>query len=388
MARLKWLLLALVLLSPLGIDIYLPAIPAIANALAIPASLVQSTVSLFLLMMGLGQLIAGPLADRFGRRPVAMTGVLLYMLGGLMAMLADNALLFIASRLLQGTAVCCSSVVAFTAVRDRLDGEASARTYSFLNGALNIVPALAPLLGGFLAQQFGWQAPFGFLAGYAALLLGVIWRYLPETRPANTHAATLLPLRRYLQILRSRQFRRFSLVNSTGMGMVLSYVSLAPTVMIAEAGLSPVHFSLIFGANALWIMLASAKANWLIRRFGQRRCLQVAASWQALAVLSLMLSFTLWGSSVVGYMLPVALGCAGFACGLGPATSLALAPYKAQAGVAASLVLFMQMAGASLIGLLAVALPVAPQWALAATMLLAALVAYRAARAAVSVAAS
>ncbi|WKE65946.1 multidrug effflux MFS transporter [Gallaecimonas kandeliae] len=382
MAWLKWLLLFLVLFSPLGIDIYLPAIPEIASGLATPQALVQSTVSLFLLMMGLGQLVAGPLADRFGRRPVAMAGILLYLGGALLAMVADSGWLFVASRLIQGTAVCGTSVVAFSAVRDRLDGEESAQAYSFLNGALNIVPALAPLIGGILAQHYGWQAPFAFLAGYALLMLAVVWRFLPETRPPGTKVTAGIPFGQYWRILRSPNFLRFALVNAAGMGMVTTYVSLAPTVLMEEGGLEPLAFALVFGVNALWILTASLKANWVIRRFGQVACLGVAGAWLLLGALTLGFNFGLLGASPWGYMLPVALACAGFAASLGPATGLALAPFGEEAGVAASLVLFVQMALGSCISLAAVALPLAPQWALTGAMALAVLLVYRALRAA------
>lgn len=380
MAWLKWLLLCLVLFSPLGIDIYLPAIPDIASGLGSSESLVQSTVSLFLLMMGLGQLLAGPLADRFGRRPVAMAGILIYLAGALLAVVADSGALFVASRLIQGIAVCATSVVAFSAVRDKLDGEESAQAYSFLNGALNIVPALAPLLGGILAEHYGWQAPFWFLACYSVLMLAVVWRYLPETRPQGTRQSSGIPFDRYWAIVRNPRFLAFAMVNGTGMGMVLTYVSLAPNVLMNQNGLSPLGFSLVFGANALWIMTASFMANWVIRRFGQRVCLGLSLVWHLLAALALALAFSHFGSDPWGYMIPVALGCAGFAASLGPATGLALSPFGDEAGVASSLVLFIQMALASVIGLAAVALPLAPQWALCVTMVLAALVVVRALR--------
>ncbi|WP_341502784.1 multidrug effflux MFS transporter [Gallaecimonas sp. GXIMD4217] len=373
MPHLKWLLLCLVLFSPLGIDIYLPAIPAIAQGLGAEESLIQSTVSLFLLMMGLGQVIAGPLCDRFGRRPVALGGMALYLAGALMAVCAESGALFVFSRLLQGLAVCGTSVVAFSAVRDTLEGEESARAYSFLNGTLNIVPALAPLLGGLLAEQFGWQAPFWLLVVYSLAMMAVMARFLPETKPANTRVQGGLPLRQYARILGDGRFLGFALVNGAGMGMVLSYVSLAPQVLISQVGLSPVAFSLVFGINGLWIMAASYLANQVIRRFGRVNCLATAVVLLGLGALSLQGAYLLAGSTVLAYMLPVALACAGFAFALGPATSYALAPFGEEAGVASAMLMFVQMAGASVIGLVVLALPQAPQPALAGAMVLAAL---------------
>lgn len=105
------------------------------------------------------------------------------MVGAAMAALATTADIFVASRLMQGVAVCCTAVVAFSGVRDRMNGDDAARAFGFLNGTLNIIPALAPLLGGLLAEAFGWRAPFWFLVGYAAVVLLLVIFFLPETRP-------------------------------------------------------------------------------------------------------------------------------------------------------------------------------------------------------------
>lgn len=146
------LLLNLVLLGPLGIVLYLPTIPAIAVGLGSSDALIQSTISLFILVLGLGQIIAGPLVDNCGRQPVAVVGIIIYTIAAAMAALTTTPTFFITSRLLQGVAVCCTAVVAFSGVRDRMKGDDAARAVGVLNGTLNIVPALVPLLGGLLAE--------------------------------------------------------------------------------------------------------------------------------------------------------------------------------------------------------------------------------------------
>lgn len=222
-----------------------------------------------------------------------------------------------------------------------------------------------------LAERFNWQAPFWFMALYALCMLLVVWWWLPETRPESTQDSSSIQVARYKALLGHKPFLAFALVNASGMGMVNSYVSLAPTVLMTQAGLSPVAFSLVFGVNALWILLSSLLASGLIRRFGRSACLKFAVAALALAVVALFASRLCWPLSAWGYMLPVAFACTGFACLLGPATSLALAPFANEAGVASALLLCLQMAGGALIGLLAVAAPIAPQWSLWVTMVLA-----------------
>ncbi|MCW8111313.1 multidrug effflux MFS transporter [Yersinia intermedia] len=385
MQKFLFLLLSLILLGPLGIDLYLPTIPAIAKGLNSSESLIQSTIALFILVLGMGQLIAGPLVDKYGRKPIAIIGIILYMLGAAMASLAVSPLMFVSSRLLQGVAVCCTAVVAFSGVRDRLNGNEAARAFGFLNGTLNIVPALAPLLGGLLAEAFGWRAPFWFLALYGLLVLILIILFLPETRPVDTQPVKSLPIKNYLRILRDDRFLIFALVNAGAMGMALTYVSLAPNVLMVGAGLSPLQFSLAFGANGFWIMAVSFVANRIIQKIGRPTCLMMGSVLMALGCLGLLFGLTQLSAEIqqhwLVYMLPVASACAGLAFMMGPATSYALEPYANEAGVASALVGFVQMAGGAGLGLLAMSLPIEPKLSLAIVMLAGCLLAWQARRA-------
>ncbi|MCG8155337.1 multidrug effflux MFS transporter [Brenneria goodwinii] len=382
MQKFVLLLLALVLLGPLGIDIYLPLIPAIAQGLNAPEPLIQSTIALFIMVMGLGQLVAGPLVDMYGRRPIALAGVIIYIIGAVMAALASNAVVFVLSRLFQGIAVCCTAVAIFSCVRDRLDGDDAARTFGFLNGTLNIVPALAPLLGGLLAEAFGWRAPFWFLSGYSAVILILTAFFLPETRPDSTLPIRELPLRQYMRILSNPRFLGFALVNAGAMGMALTYVSFSSEVLMNQARLTPLQFSFAFGGNGFWIMLVSFFANRIIRKVGRPACLSVGSLLMGAGFLSLLLGVALlppqlqdtWPS----YMLPVALACAGLAFLVGPATSYALEPYSNEAGIASAMIGFIQMAGGAALGLAAMALPLPAKISLAMVMLCAGLLALRA----------
>ncbi|HGN1706574.1 TPA: multidrug effflux MFS transporter [Providencia rettgeri] len=367
------LLLLLVLLGPLGIDLYLPTIPDIAKDLGSSESVIQSTIALFILVLGLGQLVSGPLVDKYGRKPVAIAGMLLYIAGSGVAIIATTSEVFIASRLLQGVAVCCTSVVAFSCVRDRMNGTEAARAFGFLNGTLNIVPALAPLLGGLLAEAWGWRAPFWFLALYALVILVLIVIFLPETRPTDLPQVKNKLFKTYWRILGNGQFMTFALVNAGTMGMALTYVSLAPSVLMGDAGLTPLAFSIVFGINGFWIMFASYIANYFIHKIGRPTCLLVGSSMMALGCLGLLLGFVvlpeLRQNHWIVYMLPVACACTGLAFMMGTATSYALEPFGQEAGTASALVGFVQMAGGAALGLFAISLPIAPKLSLAIVML-------------------
>lgn len=384
MRNLKALLLVMVLLGPLGIDLYLPTIPAIAQDLGSSESLIQSTIALFILILGVGQLISGPLVDRFGRKPIAIIGIVIYILGSIIATISTDSTLFIISRLLQASAVCCTSVVAFTCVRDCFNGNDSARVFGFLNGTLNIIPALAPLLGGLLAEYWGWRAPFGFLIFYSVLVLILITLYLPETKPENIAQSQQKLGKTYLEILCSKRFLTFASVNAGTMGMALTYVSFSPIVLMHDAELTPLIFSIVFGVNGFWIMFVSFYANRIIHRVGRPICLILGGGLMGLGGISLLLSLLFVPNEIQNhwliYMLPVASACAGLAFIMGPATSYALEPYSQNAGIASALVGFIQMAGGAVFGLTALALPVQPKLALAIVMLIGGLLAWNAYR--------
>ncbi|NMH65064.1 multidrug effflux MFS transporter [Shewanella salipaludis] len=348
------ILMSLVLLSPLAIDIYLPSMPTMAAEFAVSASQVQSTLVLFLGAMGLGQILIGPLADRFGRRPIALFGVLLYGASSLLAAAAVEFHWLQLARVLQGLAACSTSIVVFSAVRDCYSSKEGARIYSYLNGAICVIPALAPTLGGLLALQFGWRSTFLFMSLYAVVMLLLVGYRFPETRPANTVSSG--PLYRwasYKPVLLDRHFLFYALACMVAMAAILTYVSYSPLWLIGHLGLSELAFSGLFGLNAAVNIAACFTAPWVIHRLGNRPTVILAL---AILVSSALIQLLVqaWGpnagmAAAFGFMLPMMLLCIGFALLLGPATSMALSAFGERAGTATAMLGFIQMSGASLL---------------------------------------
>ncbi|MGL4832864.1 MAG: multidrug effflux MFS transporter, partial [Shewanella sp.] len=238
------ILMLMVLLSPLAIDIYLPSMPTMATEFAVSASEVQSTLVLFLFAMGLGQILIGPLADRYGRRPVALFGIVLYGASSLLAAAALEFHWLQIARVLQGLAACSTSIVVFSAVRDCYTQQEGAKMYSYLNGAICVIPALAPTLGGLLAMQFGWRSTFVFMTLYAVLMMIVVGYRLPETRPANTvTTGALYRWGRYKPVLGNTHFLFYAFACMSAMAAILSYVSYSPVWLIGHLGVSELVFS-------------------------------------------------------------------------------------------------------------------------------------------------
>ncbi|MFM9759251.1 multidrug effflux MFS transporter [Aeromonas dhakensis] len=348
------LLVLLVLFSPLAIDIYLPAIPQMAEQLGAEVILMQGTITWFLFSMGLGQLLVGPLADRYGRKPIALGGVLLYGLSALGAGFAASLGELMLARVLQGLGACATSVAAFSVVRDSYGPKKSGQMISYLNGAICFIPALAPLLGGWLTAKAGWSANFWFMAGYAVIVGSwLLWR-MPETRPEETRSGgPLISWSRYSPVLRSPSFLFNATLCMLAMAVILAYVTAAPVQLMVRLGLDMSGFSYWFTANAALNILACFLAPRFIARVGPRRTLRIGLLVLVLSAIALTLAMHI--EHPLAMMGPVFLSSIGFAMILGAAAGMALAPFGHCAGTAAALLGLFQMSGSgALVGFIGV----------------------------------
>ena len=348
------ILMLMVVLSPLAIDIYLPSMPIMATEFNVSSSEIQSTLVLFLFAMGIGQILIGPLADRFGRRPIALIGISLYIFSSLLAVFTTDFQLLQAARILQGIAACASSIVVFSAVRDTFNSAESAKYYSYLNGVICVIPALAPTLGGILALQFGWRSTFVFMALFAVIVLLVVAGKLPETRPSNTQSSgSLYHWQRFKPVLNDRHFMFYALTCMSGMASILTYVSYAPDWLISHLGVSELSFSALFGLNAVVNIAAAFAAPWVIKRCGNRPTVIIALlTLLSSALIQLIIQQFSASSGMLAafsFMLPMMLLCIGFALLLGPATSMALSAFGERAGTASAMLGCIQMSGAAIL---------------------------------------
>lgn len=365
----RWLiglLMGLVTLTPMAIDIYLPSLPAMAHALGESIGALQASITLFIFAVGLGQAVIGPLADRYGRRPVALCGAMAYLAGSALGAAATSLEVFYAARIVQGLGACSASLVAFAAVRDCFSPAVGARVYSYLNGALCTVPALAPMVGGVLALHAGWRSTFVFMAVFALALAALLALRFEETRAKPAHRpGALYSLPRYAPIVASGRFLYFACFGMAGMAMILVFVSAAPVVLVQQLGYSELGFSAWFGGNAAINIAAFFLAPAFIARYG--RYTMVRVGMVALLIASaLHLGAWLWAPlSAWIFMLPVAVLTVGFSLALGSGLSLALEPFADRAGTAAAVYGLFQMSGSAVIATVLLDSGMAPQAAMA-----------------------
>jgi len=340
------LLTLLVLFSPLAIDIYLPALPQISQSFHVEHALAQDTITWFLFAMGVGQIFAGPLADKLGRRKVALAGVAIYIVSALLAWSAQSIEWMLMARLLQGLGACATSVAAFATVRDIFGPERSGKMISYLNGAICFIPALAPILGSWLTQQFGWRTNFSFMAGFGVLVGLWLMLKMKETNPA-TEKQAVFKLSRYWSVIKTPSFLFHASLCMLAMGVILAYVTSAPVVLMENLGLTMNQFTFWFGINAIVNIVACLTAPKVMDKLGTHKILICGILILILAG-GLMIAMASQASAFA-FMLPIFLSSVGFAWILGAAAGKALAPFGDKAGTAAALLGLFQMSGSGVV---------------------------------------
>ena len=207
-----------------GLDIYIPIVPQMTEIFSTTPSLIQLTLSLFLLITGLGQLFIGPLSDQFGRKKIFYASSFLFGAGSLACAFTDQISWLIVARLISALGACGMLVNSFALVRDLYVGNEGAKIYSFLNGAIGISPTFAPILGGYLNLYFGWQSIFVFLGliGIGSLLITKF--YIEETHPEDMRVNfDGQVFKRYFNILKNRQFLTFALIAGCQSSVLFSF---------------------------------------------------------------------------------------------------------------------------------------------------------------------
>ena len=275
------LLVLLALLSactPLSIDMYLPALPVIAVDLHGTAGDIQLTLSSFMIAFGVGQIFYGPAGDRFGRRPVILVGLAIYVVTSVGCAFAVEAGHLVGLRFLQGLAACGGVVLARTMVRDLAEKDQAARAMSLMMACTSIAPMLAPLIGGQILWFLGWRAIFWVLAliGFVALTLAYI--RLPETlRPEYRQPLVLSAIiKRFGQLLRHRAFMGYAFTSSFMFSALLSFISGSPFVFIERYGVAPRSYGLIFGSMIIFMTIGSLLNAKFAPVFGADKILRYA----------------------------------------------------------------------------------------------------------------
>lgn len=330
---------ALVALGPLTIDMYLPALPGIAEELSVSSSVAQLTLTGTLAGLALGQLIVGPLSDSVGRRRPLIAGVVLHMLASLLCIVAPTITVLGLARGLQGMGAAAAMVVAIAVVGDLFSGSAAATVMSRLMLVLGVAPVVAPSLGAAVLLHASWHWVFAVLVVLAGGLLLTAVLALPETLPVSHRR----PLRvrsigaTYLELLRDVRFVILVLVAALAMSGLFAYIAAAPFVLQDRYGLDQQMFALVFGAGAIALIGATQFNVVLLRRFAPQTITLWALAGASVAGL-VFVGLTVAGAGgLYGFVLPVFAILTAMGLVLPNAPAVALSRHPDAAGTAAAL---------------------------------------------------
>ncbi|MFS4109773.1 multidrug effflux MFS transporter [Streptomyces sp. PD-S100-1] len=280
---------------PLAMDMYLPSLPEVTRSLHAPAATVQLTLTACLAGMALGQLVVGPMSDRWGRRRPLLAGLAVYVLATALCALAPNVETLVAFRLAQGLAGAAGIVIARAVVRDLYDGVAMARFFSTLMLISGVAPIVAPLIGGQILRITDWRGVFVVLTVVGALLGAVVWTKLPETLPpADRHEGGVgQALGGMRRLLADRVFAGYMIAGGFAFASLFAYISASPFVIQEIYGASPQTFSLLFGLNSVGlVVVGQINGKVLVGRVRLDRVLAVGLVVVILAATALLLMAT------------------------------------------------------------------------------------------------
>lgn len=364
----------IVAIGPLSIDMYLPALPRMADDFGVSTAQIANSVPAYFAGLVFGQLVYGPLSDRVGRVKPLYFGMTLYVIASLICATTNNEYVLFAARTLQALGACVGAVVTRAAIRDTLPPKQMAKAFSIMVLVMGLAPILAPSLGAAFLTFFSWHAIFWFLASFGILNLLLTKFFFKETlteenrshRPFNTIIS------QYIDLLKDASFGFPAIGGGMLMGSMFVYISAAPELLMDGYGLTESQFSLIFGMNAAGFVILTQVNQFLTNRFRLISLLRFGALLQVTAATGLLILGVLFGSEA---WLPLVLTCIFFCiAGLGltqpNASAIALAFQKHRAGMASALQGSLMFCVGIFGGLLLNMFPVNPVFKLGATMFL------------------
>lgn len=341
-------LAALAAMGTLATNILLPSLPQMAASLTVSTAEVTSAITVFLAVFALGQLVVGPISDRYGRRWPVLTGFAIFFVGSVWCGLATDLPSLLTGRVIQAAGACATSVLSRAIARDLFSGAALARAMALIMIAMAAAPGFSPLLGGALDHMFGWRSEFALVGLFAALGALAYGAVLGET-----HRSTRTPLeprpiiRTYLGLSTDRRFLVPAATVSLIMGGLFSVFSAAPSVLIEAMGFTPIQLGLFFAGTVMIVFAAGMLATRLAPKFGLDRSIRGGLAAAACGGVAILLV-----STTAPSFLPFLAAISVFLLGMGVVnplgTAQALSPFGEKAGAASALLGFWQMMTAAI----------------------------------------
>lgn len=351
-APLLTLISIFLMMQSLSTDMYIASLPSLAKVFEVPASTVQLTLSIFVIGFGSAQLAAGPLSDRFGRRPVLLGGLALYLAASVLCALSPSIWMLIAARLLQALGCCATFIIGRAIIRDAYAPEDGMRVMVRASSWLSLTPLLGPIVGSYLEVWFGWRAAFAVHSVVSACLLLAVFLRLPETNASKNPDATNLSglIASYREVLGTRAFWAYALPGALSYGSIFAFISGSSMALIRILNLPVTWFGYCFSFGTLGYMLGTMLCQRLLRKMSAGSAFRIGTM-ASLAAGVLFLASVVTGMqhwTVVVAVMFLTFGAHGVNSPVSQAG--AVSPFPTQAGTAAGLSGGLYMVMAFIIG--------------------------------------
>jgi DHA1 family bicyclomycin/chloramphenicol resistance-like MFS transporter len=346
------LLALLTAFGPISTDMYVPSMPDIGRLFAASASDVQLTLSSYLVGFAIGQIAYGPMADRFGRKPVLLLALALFCAASLACAFAPNIWMLIAARALQALGGAGIVVLPRAIVRDLYSGSRAARELSRMGAIMAVAPIAASLLGGVVHVEFGWRANFVIIVAIALVATAIVWFLLPETlqRRAPDSISIKRILHTYRTLLSDRTFRAHLGIAACSYAGLFAWISGSPFVLQGLHGMSPFQFSVVYAVACVGSLVGGTIAATIVPRLGLTRTVGVGAIALAAGGVAMMVGVALGHAPVTSLVFTMFVYHVGLMLAMPSAIAGAMTPFPDCAGTASSLVGFVQQVLAAFVG--------------------------------------
>ncbi len=347
-------LAALVALGPMSTDMYLPAFPRIVNELGTDPASVQLTLSVFLVGFAVAQLFYGPLSDRYGRKPVMLGGLVLFLVASIGCALAKDIEALILFRLLQALGGSAGPVLGRAIVRDVYGAKDAGRVLSHIASLMALAPAMAPILGGFLTVSLGWQAVFWFLVAYGIIGTLVFVFKVEESAPAeHRHPKSFSLIRRhYAQLMSDRNYLGYMLTCSFSYAGLFAFLSGSSFVLIQQFGVSEQHFGLYFMAVVIGYIIGTQLSAHVGKHKSYNTMILAGSVLLIVASAAMVVSVLAYPTHISSVIVPMIVFMVGVGIVMPQSMAGALKYYPNIAGTASGLLGFTQMSIAGLAGMI------------------------------------
>lgn len=366
-AQLSFLLIvilgAISALTPIAIDMYLPAMPSIAKEFGVMAGDIQITLTAYMAGFALGQLLHGPISDSFGRKPVLLIGTLAFTIASILSAMAPSIELLVWTRIAQGFAGAAAAVVIQAIVRDMFEKEEFARTMSFIVLVMTLAPLVAPLAGGYMALWFGWRSIFWLIAFIALLVIVAITIKIPETLAVDKrHPFSVRSVfYNYRSLVGSPDAMLLILTGALSFSGMFAFLTAGSFIYVELHGVSIEHVGYLFGLNVISMMVMTVVNGRLVRLKGSQWMLTLGLGIQFIATILLLIG-QLFDVGLFGVVIPVMLYISSISTVGSNSMAILLSDYPRIAGTASSLAGTLRFGLAGVAAAIIAFLPATSSW--------------------------